>query len=99
MMQFSVKIVEYQQKAMLNICDANLVGKNISQNGLQMSIESDYYGTDEVDEKEAERLLRNSNIINMVGKGIVSLSTGIGVGSPDGVKTIGGVPFLIVFQM
>jgi len=99
MMQFAVKIIEYQQKAMLNICDANLVGKNVSQDGLQMNIESDYYGSDEVDEKEAELLLKNSDIINMAGKGIVSLSTDIGIGSPDGVKTIGGVPFLIVFQM
>ena len=28
-MQFSVKITEYQKNLMLNICDADLLGKNI----------------------------------------------------------------------
>ena len=98
-MQFCVKIIEYQKKLMLNICDADLLGKNISQNELTMTISKSYYGDQIVEKDEAKKLLENSSIINMVGKNTISLSLDIGVGSENGVKKISGVPFLIVFKI
>ena len=35
----------------------------------------------------------------MVGKDTISLSLELGVGTENGVKIIGGVPFLIVYKM
>ena len=98
-MQFCVKIIEYQKKLMLNICDADLLGKNISQNELTMTISKSYYGDQIVEKDKAKKLLENSSIINMVGKNTISLSLDIGVGSENGVKKISGVPFLIVFKI
>ena len=98
-MRFCVKIIEYQKKLMLNICDADLLGKNISQNELTMTISKSYYGDQIVEKDEAKKLLENSSIINMVGKNTISLSLDIGVGSENGVKKISGVPFLIVFKI
>lgn len=99
MMPFSVKVSDYQKNTMLNICDAELLGKTITQDGLDMNIAESYYGEKIVEEQEAKNLLENSSIINMVGKKTVSLSIGLGIGSENGVKTISGVPFLIVFKM
>jgi len=84
---------------MLNICDANLIGKTLTKNGLTITISSNYYGKTLVDKKEAENLLKNSSIINMVGKETISLSIDLGIGTHEGVKEIDGVPFLIVFKM
>jgi hypothetical protein len=98
-MQFSVRVSEYQKKTMLNICDAELLGKKIVQDDLTMNISESYYGNRFVDQEEAESLLQNSSIINMVGKETVSLSVKIGVGSENGIKIISGIPFLIVFNM
>ena len=98
-MQFSVKVSEYQNNAMLNICDAELLGKNIIEDELNMHISESYYGEKFVEKDEAETLLKNSSIINMVGKETISLSLGLGIGSENGVKIISGVPFLIVFKM
>ena len=84
---------------MLNICDAELLGRTIRQDDLNMSITESYYGEKVVDEREAASLLKNSSIINMVGQKAVSLSIGLGIGSRDGIKTISGIPFLIVFKM
>ena len=98
-MQFSVKITEYQKNLMLNICDADLLGKNISQNELTVAISKSYYGDQIIEKDEAKKLLENSSIINMVGKNTISLSLELGIGSENGVKTISGVPFLIVFKM
>jgi hypothetical protein len=98
-MQFSVRVSDYQKKTMLNICDAELLGKKIVQDDLTMNISESYYGNRFVDQEEAESLLQNSSIINMVGKETVSLSVKIGVGSENGIKIISGIPFLIVFNM
>jgi len=98
-MQFSVRVSEYQKKTMLNICDAELLGKKIVQDDLTMNISESYYGNRFVDQVEAESLLQNSSIINMVGKETVSLSIKVGVGSENGIKMISGIPFLIVFNL
>lgn len=98
-MQFSVRTTEYQKNIMLNICDADLLGKKIIQDKLTMNISESYYGERFIERDEAEDLLKNSSIINMVGKETVSLSIDLGIGSKNGVKVISGVPFLIVFKM
>jgi len=97
-MNFAVKQVNKQRNVMLNICDAELVGRTVRQADLEVKITQSYYGDRIVDEKEAESLLRTSSIINMVGKKTIDLSIKIGVGTAKGVKEIEGVPFLIVFK-
>ena len=98
-MQFSVRVTDYQKNVMLNICDAELLGKNIVQDDLNMHISESYYGEKIVETEEAKTLLKNSSIINMVGEDTVSMSIELGIGSENGVKKISGVPFLIVFKM
>lgn len=83
---------------MLNICDAELVGKTLRQSDLEIRITKSYYEDRIVDEREAESLLRNSSIINMAGKKTIDLSIKLGIGSANGVKEIEGIPFLIVFK-
>ncbi|MCI4432245.1 MAG: DUF424 domain-containing protein [Nitrosopumilus sp.] len=98
-MQFSVKITDYQKNLMLNICDANILGKSISEDKLTVNISKNYYGDEIVGKDTAAKLLKNSSIINMAGKETVSLSLELGIGSENAVKTISGVPFLIIFKM
>lgn len=98
-MPFAVKLQNYQQNKMLNICDAELLGKNIVEGELTMNISENYYGEKFVEKEEAEDLLKTSSIINMVGENTVSLSIDLGIGNESGIKTISGVPFLIVFKM
>jgi len=98
-MQFSVKVTDYKKNLMVNICDIDLLGKNIVQDKLNMNISKSYYGEKIIEHEEAKSLLKKASIINMAGKSTVSLSLELGVGSENGVKTVGGVPFLIVFKM
>jgi len=98
-MQFSVRISNHQKNSMLNICDAELLGKKIIQDELNMHISESYYGEKLVEKEEAKSLLKNSSIINMVGKETVSLSIELGIGSETGIKTISGIPFLLVFKI
>ncbi len=98
-MQFSVKVSNYQKNSTLNICDIKLLGKKIIQDELNMHISESYYGEKLVEKEEAKSLLKNSSIINMVGQDTISLSIELGIGSENGIKTISGVPFLIVFKI
>ena len=98
-MPFFVRVTDYQKNVMLNICDAELLGKNIVEDELNMHISESYYGDQIVEAEEAKTLLKNSSIINMVGEQTVSMSIELGIGSENGIKKISGVPFLIVFKM
>ena len=96
---FSARLINHKDTSMLNICDADLLGRTLNKGNLTLKISEKYYGEKVVEKEEAESLLKESNSINMVGKKIISLSTDIGVGSQEGVKEIDGIPFLIVFKM
>jgi hypothetical protein len=97
-MTFAVRVVNQQNNRMLNMCDAELVGKILKQSDLEVKISKSYYGDRIVDEQEAASLLRNSSIINMVGRKTIDLSIKIGIGTTKGIKEIEGIPFLIIFK-
>ena len=96
---FSARLINHNDTRMLNIFDADLLGKTLNRGNFTLKISEQYYAQKVVEEEEAKDLLRKSNNINMVGKEIISLSVNIGIGSKDGVKEIDGVPFLIVFKL
>lgn len=97
-MAFAVRTVNYQRNKMLNICDSSLVGRVLVEGDLTMNITPSYFAERVVDEQEAEQLLKNASIINMVGEETIALSVKIGVGSSKGMKKINGIPFLLVFK-
>ena len=96
---FSARLVNHNDTSMLNICDAELLGRTLSNGNFTLKITDSYYTEKIVEKEEAKDLLRSSNSINMVGKEIVSLSVDMGIGSENGIKEIDGIPFLIVFKM
>ncbi len=98
-MLFSVRVSNNQKNTMLNICDAKLLGKKISQDEVKMNISESYYGEKLVDRDQAKSLLQNSSIINMVGKNTVSLCIELGLGSESAIKTISDIPFLIIYKI
>ena len=96
---FSARLINHNDTRMLNICDADLLGKTLNRDNFTLKISEKYYAQKVVGKEEAKDLLRSSTNINMVGKEIISLSVNMGIGSQEGVKEIDGVPFLIVFKM
>jgi len=96
---FSARLINHNDTRMLNICDADLLGRTLNNGDFTLKISEGYYAQKIVEEEEAKELLRGSNNINMVGKEIIALSVNIGIGSQAGVKEIDGIPFLIVFKM
>ena len=98
-MLFSIRITNYQNNSMLNICDPHLLGKKIVDDKITMNISKSYYCDRLVEKEEAENLLKKIPSINMVGKETVSLSISLGIGTNQGIKEINGIPFLLIFKM
>ena len=48
-MQFSVRISDYQKNTMVNMCDAELIGKDVVDGELKINISESYYGKQIVD--------------------------------------------------
>ena len=96
---FSARLINHNDTRMLNICDADLLGRILNNGDFTLKISEGYYAQKIIEEEEAKELLRGSNNINMVGKEIIALSVNMGIGSQGGVKEIDGIPFLIVFKM
>ena len=96
---FSARLINHNDTLMLNICDADLLGRTLNRGNFTLKISEKYYAQKVVEKEEAKDLLRRANNINMVGKEIISLSVNMGIGSDEGVKEIDGIPFLIVFKM
>jgi len=97
-MQFSVRVSDYQKNTMVNMCDAELLGKDVVDGKLKIPISENYYGKKIVDEDEARSLLKSASIMNLVGKETISLAIDLGIGSESGVKIISDIPFLIIFN-
>ena len=97
-MQYSVRVSDYQKNTMVNMSDAELIGKNVIDGELKINISENYYGKQIVDRDEAISLLKSASIMNLVGKETISLAIELGIGSKDGVKIISDIPFLIIFN-
>ena len=96
---FAARFIKHQNTQMLNICDADLLGRTLNRDNFSLKISEKYYAEKIIEKEEAKDLLKGSDNINMVGKEIIDLSVNMGIGSLKGVKVIDGVPFLIVFKM
>ena len=97
-MQYSVRISDYQKNTMVNMCDAELIGKDIVDGELKIHISESYYGKQLVDKDEAISFLKSASIMNLVGKETISLAIDLGIGSESGIKIISDIPFLIIFN-
>ena len=97
-MQFSVRISDYQKNTMVNMCDAELIGKDVVDGELKIHISESYYGKQLVDKYEAISFLKSASIMNLVGTETISLAIDLGIGSESGIKIISDIPFLIIFN-
>lgn len=95
---YALRKIKYQETQMINICDLNLIGKEINQGDFNISISKDYFYSEEITKEDAIKVLKSSSIINLVGKDIVELALSLNLAKKNSVKTIENVPFLMIFK-
>ena len=77
---------------MLSLCDENLLGRKLVQGNLQLDLTGDFYKGEEKDAQSLADLMKNSDIINLVGEESVRKAVDEGIVSEGNVIRIEGVP-------
>ena len=95
--QFMGKKMKYQNSLMVNICDIELLGKNIRHDEVNMDISPKFFN-ERIKEQEVNELLTNCSIANLIGEKIVETALNLGLAKKESVKIISGVPFLMIFK-
>lgn len=95
---FSVRSIAWKNSSVVNVCDADLIGKTLVEGKLKMHISRDFFGGDLVDEVEAVKILKESSMISLAGKMSVGIALANKLGSPNAVREVQGVPFLMIYK-
>jgi hypothetical protein len=77
---------------LLAICDCEVLGKTLREGKIVFIIKEEFYKGAKVSLDEAVDMIRNSTIVNMVGKNIVKKAVERGYVHPEAILNIEGVP-------
>lgn len=83
---------------MVNICDLDLIGSKLEQDGLVINLTSEYYQQQVIGQQYAQELLHKCNIANLVGDRIVKQALDMKLAKEASIKRIAGVPFLMIYK-
>lgn len=91
-MKFRMKIYRVRGEILVAVCDSEIVGKIFREGELKLEISEKFYGTEEFDEEDVKRALRNATIANLSGEKAVSLGVKLGIISKDRILYIDKCP-------
>jgi hypothetical protein len=82
---------------MVDICDIELVGTKLEQNGLVIHLAKEYYQQEVIEQTYARQLLQKCDIANLVGKSIIQ-AIEMKLAKEVSIRKIAGVPFLMIYK-
>ena len=95
--KFCIRKMNYQGSLMINICDEELVGKNIESDSLNIDITNDFFN-EVANENEITSLLKKCSIANLIGRRVVDKTLSLGLAKKESIKIVSDVPFLMIFK-
>ena len=94
---FYMRKMNYQGSLMVNICDEELLGKNIESDTLNITISNEFFN-EIVNEDDITRLLKRCSIANLIGRRVVDKTLSLGLAKKDSIKVVSDIPFLMIFK-
>ncbi len=91
-MQVYVKLKQTGKDTVLAVCDVELLGKTLQEGKIVFKVKDDFYNGGKTRVDDAISMIKNANIVNLVGKCCVEKAIQNGYVHPDAVLTIEGVP-------
>ncbi|MEW6605333.1 MAG: DUF424 family protein [Thermoproteota archaeon] len=98
MPQFAARTTRYQGSIMVDICDLDLIGNRLEQDGLVINLTKEYYQQDIIEQPHAQELLQKCDIANLVGDKIVKQALDLKLAKEVSIRKISGVPFLMIYK-
>ena len=94
-----VNLKKVGRNVLLAVCDCELLGRTLRQGKIVFQVKDEFYNGGKVSVEEAVNMIRNSTIINMVGKNCVEKAIEKGYVHPDAVLNIEGVPHAQIVKL
>ncbi len=95
--KFYIRKMSYQGSLMINICDEELIGKNIESDTVNINITNEFFN-EVVSENEITSLLKRCSIANLIGRRIVDKALSLRLAKKDSIKIVSDIPFLMIFK-
>jgi hypothetical protein len=83
---------------MVDICDLDLIGSKLEQDGLIIDLTREYYQQEVIEQPYAQELLQKCGIANLVGDRIVKQALDMKLAKEASLRKISGVPFLMIYK-
>jgi uncharacterized protein len=93
-----VRSIAWKNSSLVNVCDADLIGRTLTEGKLRMHISEEFFGGEMVGEDEAARIIRESSMVSLAGANSVKIALSNKLASPQAVREIEGVPFLMIYK-
>ena len=94
-----VNIKKMGRNVLLAICDCELLGRTLREGNIVFHIKGEFYKGGKVGVEEAVSMIKNSTIVNLVGKNCVEKAIAKGYVHPEAVLRIEGVPHAQIVKL
>ena len=95
---YAARTTPYQGSIMVDICDIELIGNKLEQDGLVINLTKEYYQQQVIGQPDAQELLQKCGIANLVGDKIVRQALELKLAKEASIRKISGVPFLMIYK-
>lgn len=99
MMEAYMNLRKIGNNVLLAICDAEILGKSLREGKIIFHVKEDFYGGVRVNVEEAISMIKNSTIVNMIGKNVVEKAIEEGYVHPEAVIYIEGIPHAQIVKL
>ena len=89
---FFLKIHQKLGRAVIAICDEDILGKTFEEGDLFFEVKEDFYKGEKITKEKAKAILTEADNFNIIGKEIVDLALELNVIDKDSIIRIKGVP-------
>ena len=96
--KFAARTGRYQGSVMVDICDLELIGTKLEQDGLVINLTPEYYQQEVIEPSYAKEMLLRSDIANLVGERIVRQALDMKLAKEASIRKISGVSFLMIYK-
>jgi len=94
-----VKLKKVNRNVLLAMCDCEILGKTLREGKIVFHVKDEFYNGGRVTLEEAIDMIKNSTIVNMVGKKCVEKAIEKGYVHPEAVLNIEGIPHAQIVKL
>ena len=96
--QYAARTTRYQGAIMVDICDLDLIGTKLEQDGIVINLTREYYQQEIIEHSYAIELLQKCDIANLVGDRIIQHALEMKLAKEVSIRRISGIPFLMIYK-